>query len=78
MYLVAGDVTNIALDPLFMFVFGYGVSGAAIAHVISQYVLFNCNSNTLIIPLLKVWKTLQSTFMQRYLVSCIVFSFCSF
>lgn len=36
---VAGDVTNIALDPLFMFVFGYGVSGAAIAHVISQYLI---------------------------------------
>ncbi|KAL2982034.1 hypothetical protein AAZX31_13G321000 [Glycine max] len=33
---VAGDVTNIALDPLFMFVFRLGVSGAAIAHVISQ------------------------------------------
>lgn len=78
MYLVAGDVTNIALDPLFMFVFRFGVSGAAIAHVISQYVLFNCNSNAQIIPLLKVWKTLQSTFMQSYLVSCIVFSFCFF
>ncbi|MED6110333.1 Protein DETOXIFICATION 42, variant 3 [Stylosanthes scabra] len=36
---VAGDVTNIALDPLFMFVFGLGVSGAAIAHVISQYLI---------------------------------------
>lgn len=36
---VAGDVTNIALDPLFMFVFRLGVSGAAIAHVISQYLI---------------------------------------
>ncbi|KAJ7980784.1 Protein DETOXIFICATION [Quillaja saponaria] len=36
---VVGDVTNIALDPLFMFVFGMGVSGAAIAHVISQYLI---------------------------------------
>nr|AEM55566.1 multidrug resistance pump [Glycine max] len=36
---VAGDVTNIALDPLFMFVFRLGVSGAAIAHVISQYII---------------------------------------
>lgn len=36
---VAGDVTNIALDPLFMFVFRMGVSGAAIAHVISQYLI---------------------------------------
>jgi putative MATE family efflux protein len=35
---VAGDATNIVLDPIFMFVFQYGVSGAAIAHVISQYV----------------------------------------
>ncbi|KAB1227653.1 MATE efflux family protein 1 [Morella rubra] len=36
---VAGDVTNIVLDPLFMFVFRLGVSGAAIAHVISQYLI---------------------------------------
>ncbi|XP_024983317.1 protein DETOXIFICATION 42 [Cynara cardunculus var. scolymus] len=36
---VAGDVTNIILDPIFMFVFGFGVSGAAIAHVISQYLI---------------------------------------
>ncbi|WVY99807.1 hypothetical protein V8G54_025877, partial [Vigna mungo] len=36
---VAGDATNIALDPLFMFVFRLGVSGAAIAHVISQYLI---------------------------------------
>lgn len=34
---VAGDATNIVLDPIFMFVFQHGVSGAAIAHVISQY-----------------------------------------
>ena len=33
---VAGDVTNIILDPLFMFVFHMGIRGAAIAHVISQ------------------------------------------
>ncbi|XP_074310566.1 protein DETOXIFICATION 42 isoform X2 [Silene latifolia] len=36
---VAGDVTNIILDPIFMFVFRWGVSGAAIAHVISQYLI---------------------------------------
>ncbi|KAJ1421990.1 Multi antimicrobial extrusion protein [Sesbania bispinosa] len=36
---VAGDVTNIALDPLFIFVFRLGVTGAAIAHVISQYLI---------------------------------------
>ncbi|AQK78380.1 multidrug and toxic compound extrusion1 [Zea mays] len=33
---VAGDAINIVLDPIFMFVFQYGVSGAAIAHVISH------------------------------------------
>ncbi len=31
-----GAITNIALDPLFIFVFGMGVGGAAIATVISQ------------------------------------------
>ncbi|KDP22091.1 hypothetical protein JCGZ_25922 [Jatropha curcas] len=36
---VTGDVTNIILDPVFMFVFRLGVSGAAIAHVISQYLI---------------------------------------
>ncbi|XP_006662259.1 protein DETOXIFICATION 42-like [Oryza brachyantha] len=36
---VAGDATNIVLDPIFMFIFHYGVSGAAIAHVISQYLI---------------------------------------
>ncbi|CAN1787673.1 Protein DETOXIFICATION 43 [Linum perenne] len=37
--LVAGDVTNIILDPIFIFVCKLGVSGAAIAHVISQYLI---------------------------------------
>ncbi|KAJ6843493.1 protein DETOXIFICATION 42 [Iris pallida] len=36
---VAGDATNIILDPIFIFVFNLGVSGAAIAHVISQYLI---------------------------------------
>ncbi|KAI3826517.1 hypothetical protein L1987_00565 [Smallanthus sonchifolius] len=36
---VAGDVTNIMLDAIFMFVFGLGVSGVAIAHVVSQYLI---------------------------------------
>lgn len=35
---VMGDVTNIILDPLLMFAFRLGVSGAAIAHIISQWV----------------------------------------
>ncbi|EXB93303.1 MATE efflux family protein 1 [Morus notabilis] len=36
---VAGDVANIILDPIFIFVLHLGVSGAAIAHVISQYLI---------------------------------------
>lgn len=33
-----GAVTNIVLDPVFIFLFGWGVRGAAIATVISQFV----------------------------------------
>ncbi|KAK7267311.1 hypothetical protein RIF29_19980 [Crotalaria pallida] len=36
---VMGDITNIILDPLLMFVLRLGVSGAAIAHIISQYLI---------------------------------------
>ncbi|MQM14596.1 hypothetical protein Taro_047531 [Colocasia esculenta] len=36
---MAGDATNIILDPILMFVFRLGVSGAAIAHVASQYLI---------------------------------------
>lgn len=36
---VIGDLTNIVLDPIFIFVFKWGVSGAAIAHVLSQYLI---------------------------------------
>ncbi|KAK6162978.1 hypothetical protein DH2020_002819 [Rehmannia glutinosa] len=36
---VAGDLTNIILDPIFIFTCRLGVSGAAIAHVISQYLI---------------------------------------
>ncbi|MCI5704034.1 MATE family efflux transporter [Agathobaculum sp.] len=38
--LVAGGVLNIALDPLFIFVFGLGIAGAAIATILSQLVSF--------------------------------------
>lgn len=34
--IVIGDITNIILDPILMFVLHMGVIGAAIAHVISQ------------------------------------------
>lgn len=33
---VAGDLANVALDPILIFVCHMGVSGAAIAHVLSQ------------------------------------------
>ncbi|KAK8639853.1 hypothetical protein V6N13_138219 [Hibiscus sabdariffa] len=36
---VAGDLTNIVLDPIFIFVLRLGVSGAAIAHVLAQYLI---------------------------------------
>ncbi|OMO69771.1 Multi antimicrobial extrusion protein [Corchorus capsularis] len=36
---VAGDLTNIILDPIFIFSLRLGVSGAAIAHVLSQYLI---------------------------------------
>ncbi|GMH08178.1 hypothetical protein Nepgr_010018 [Nepenthes gracilis] len=46
---VAGNVANIILDPIFIFVFHMGVSGAAIAHVISQYM----------ISLILMWRLMQ-------------------
>nr|XP_043611384.1 protein DETOXIFICATION 43-like isoform X3 [Erigeron canadensis] len=36
---VVGDVVNIILDPILIFVCHLGVSGAAIAHVLSQYLI---------------------------------------
>ncbi|KAI3448893.1 hypothetical protein Pfo_005558 [Paulownia fortunei] len=36
---VAGDLTNIILDPILIFVCRLGVSGAAISHVLSQYLI---------------------------------------
>ncbi|EEF30216.1 protein DETOXIFICATION 43 [Ricinus communis] len=36
---VAGDLANIILDPIFIFTCRLGVSGAAIAHVLSQYLI---------------------------------------
>ena len=38
--LVTGGVLNIALDPLFMFVFGLGTAGAGIATALSQTISF--------------------------------------
>ena len=33
-----GAVTNLILDPIFIFVFGFGIKGAAIATILSQFV----------------------------------------
>ena len=38
--LTAGGVLNIALDPLFIFVFGMGTAGAALATILSQLIGF--------------------------------------
>ncbi|XP_044504654.1 protein DETOXIFICATION 42-like isoform X2 [Mangifera indica] len=46
---VVGDLANVVLDPIFIFVFRMGVSGAAIAHVISQY----------LISLILLWKLIE-------------------
>ncbi|XP_043816048.1 protein DETOXIFICATION 42-like [Manihot esculenta] len=46
---VVGDVANIILDPIFIFVFRLNVCGAAIAHVISQY----------LISLILLWKLIE-------------------
>ena len=37
MTVIIGAVTNVVLDPLFIFTFGMGVKGAAVATVISQF-----------------------------------------
>ncbi|VFQ95523.1 unnamed protein product [Cuscuta campestris] len=36
---VVGDLTNIILDPIFIFVLGLGVRGAAHSHIIFQYLI---------------------------------------
>lgn len=57
---LSGAITNIILDPIFIFVFGMGIKGAAIATVISQFVsatwimIFLCGKT----PILKLKKHL--------------------
>ncbi|KAK4281864.1 hypothetical protein QN277_013310 [Acacia crassicarpa] len=36
---IIGDVTNIILDPIFIFILKLGIRGAAIAHITSQYMI---------------------------------------
>ena len=38
--LVSGGVLNIALDPLFIFMFDMGIAGAAVATILSQFISF--------------------------------------
>lgn len=38
--ILIGALCNLVLDPLFMFVFGWGINGAAIATVLSQFLSF--------------------------------------
>jgi len=38
--IMSGGILNIALDPLFIFVFDMGISGAALATILSQFISF--------------------------------------
>ncbi|XVF07265.1 hypothetical protein REPUB_Repub06bG0123600 [Reevesia pubescens] len=37
--IIVGDSANVILDPIFIFTLGLGIKGAAIAHVLSQYLI---------------------------------------
>lgn len=54
--MVSGAILNIILDPVFIFVFGMGVKGAAIATVLSQFLTFVLN-----VSYLRKLKTIQIT-----------------
>ena len=41
--MLIGAVLNIILDPIFIFCFKWGVEGAALATIISQYISLGCN-----------------------------------
>ncbi len=56
-----GTLLNIILDPIFIFILGYGVAGAAIATVISQAIVF-----TIFIYMFMVKKHTYVTFKMRY------------
>lgn len=52
---VAGDISNIVLDPILIFLLSLGVTGAAIAHVVSQYLiafilLWSLNKRVVLLP----------------------------
>ena len=56
--MVSGCVLNIALDPLFIFVFNWGVRGAALATALSKVVSFT----VLLIPFIKQKTVLEIKF----------------
>ncbi|KAI4386253.1 hypothetical protein MLD38_004199 [Melastoma candidum] len=50
---IVGDVMNAILDPILMFVFRLGVRGAAIAHILSQY----------LICIILLWRLMQEIYL---------------
>lgn len=51
-----GSIMNAAMDPIFMFTLGFGVSGAAVTTVVSEYfiafvLLWNLNKQVILLPL---------------------------
>ncbi|KAL4189589.1 hypothetical protein AMTRI_Chr08g166090 [Amborella trichopoda] len=53
--IVAGNLLNMVLDPILMFIFGLGIGGAAIATVFSEYLialflLWELNSKVILVP----------------------------
>lgn len=50
-----GSIMNAAMDPIFMFTLGFGVSGAAVTTVVSEYfiafvLLWNLNKKVILLP----------------------------
>lgn len=62
--MLSGAILNIILDPLFMYVFDWGIRGAAIATVISQIVTFTLN--ILYIKKFKSIKLTKETFKIKF------------
>jgi Na+-driven multidrug efflux pump len=62
---IAGNVLNAVLDPILIFVLGFGISGAAAATVISEYLiafilLWKLNENVVLLsPQIKVGRANQ-------------------
>lgn len=70
--MVSGAVLNIILDPIFIFVFNWGVEGAALATIISQFVTFILN--TIYIKKFKSVKLIKKIFKFDYKVGFKVLS----